>query len=87
MHIVDPKGWNVELAKEQPEYAALRAIFSMDTRSLHNASGEEYNSGPSFTVAFKPTPEELVQLLNGGVIYMRQHGTQFRPVALWTEAE
>jgi hypothetical protein len=85
MNTVDIQGWNVTLAEEQPEYSALRGLAQLHTRSIHDTSKEEYDSGPSITVAFKPEPEELVSLLNGGTVYLRVLGTRFPPVALWVE--
>ena len=79
------EGANLTLAKDQAEYATIAGYANAHTRSLNAATGEEYDSGPSITVAFKPTMEEIMCMLNGGTVYLRVHGTRFPPVSLWAE--
>lgn len=78
-------GSNITLAEGQDEYSTVRGRYDQHTPSIHAASGETYDSGPSITVAFKPTLEEALCLINGGHIYLRILGGGFPPVALWAE--
>lgn len=85
MDFIQMEGANVVLAEGQDEYTTLVGVFDANTQALHATSGEVYDSGPSITVALRPTPEELTCLLNGGTIYLRVSGGSFPPVALWAE--
>lgn len=79
---VDIPGANCTLGKKQPEYTPLIARVE-DTESVRADNGETYTAR-SITVGFKPTPEEMVALLNGGTLYVRQLGG-WSPTAMWVE--
>jgi hypothetical protein len=79
------EGANVVLAKTQDEYKEIVGFFNPHTPSINDATGQEYDSGPSITVAFKPTMKEALDLLNGKPLYLRVLGGGFPPVSLWVE--
>lgn len=85
MQFVPIEGANIKLAEGQDEYETIIGVFDPNTKSINAATGEEYDSGPSITVAFKPTLEESLRLLSGGTLYLRVLGGRFAPVALWVE--
>ena len=52
--------------------------------SMPATSGTTSDGYPYILVAFKPSPEDIKAMLDGGSVFMRVLGQQFAPVSLFT---
>ncbi|UPT53328.1 hypothetical protein [Synechococcus phage Ssp-JY38] len=78
MNVEKPAGCTRVLGEEQ----GYLPLPIRDELTRDSGTGIEL---PSMVSCYRPTPEELTCLLNGGRIYLRILGNAHPPVALWAE--
>lgn len=76
------EGVNCTIGEKQPEYTPLIGKREVTT-SVRADNGEEY-SAVSYTCGYLLSPEEIMALINGGKLYVRQLGG-WMPTAMWVE--
>jgi hypothetical protein len=73
------------VAEGQDEFHNLSVRFEPDKEfQFADGSGRTYTA-PYMTTRWKPSPEELTCLLNGGSLYLGILGNRYPPMMLWAE--
>lgn len=73
------------LGENQDEFHGLPIRDKIETFAYGDGSGRKFSAN-GMTSQWKPSPEELTCLLNGGSVYLRILGTEHPGVMLWADA-